>query len=457
MKTKELKNTNGITLIALVITIIVILIIAGVSVTTLTGENGIIRNVENATKENEKAKIIEDIKMDIMDRKTENAGNISENEIKNILTQYGVLSDDETILNTKAGNYKLLISDICDEEFITFYNSLIPNEDFVYGAYLDSRGYRIDKAYGDLRTHHKLYAIQDIKIVVNDDTLSNYIATLSLYDEDENFIGVHGINAYMENGKMEITKEKMLTRHANAKFFRVNVGIYNSDKTYTKIPETAIINVYSKANKKDSKWKNRIINIMGDSITEGYGLEDKNNERYSKLLEVMTGATINNYGLSGSKISDIDGDSVQSFVDRMSNMNTNADLILLFGGTNDYWHHLTTIGEENSTDTSTFYGAINYCLEYLKTNYSDTRYLFIFPYNQSYHGVTSEHDYNYGSLGDFRDAFRKACENYNVPFLDLNANGGLDIERYTIDGVHANNEGHKIIADRIYYEIENNI
>ena len=34
------KNTKGITLIALIITIIILLILAGVTISTLTGENG---------------------------------------------------------------------------------------------------------------------------------------------------------------------------------------------------------------------------------------------------------------------------------------------------------------------------------------------------------------------------------------------------------------------------------
>ena len=42
METKELKKNKGITLIALVITIIVLLILAGVTIATLTGENGIL-------------------------------------------------------------------------------------------------------------------------------------------------------------------------------------------------------------------------------------------------------------------------------------------------------------------------------------------------------------------------------------------------------------------------------
>ena len=48
-KTK-LKGQNGITLIALVITIIVLLILAAVSIATLTGENGILTRATEAKK-----------------------------------------------------------------------------------------------------------------------------------------------------------------------------------------------------------------------------------------------------------------------------------------------------------------------------------------------------------------------------------------------------------------------
>ena len=42
LKEKVNKKNNGITLIALVITIIVLLILAGVSISMLTGQNGIL-------------------------------------------------------------------------------------------------------------------------------------------------------------------------------------------------------------------------------------------------------------------------------------------------------------------------------------------------------------------------------------------------------------------------------
>ena len=52
-KEKMLKNKNGITLIALVVTIVVLLILAGVSISMLTGENGIIKQAQEAKEKSE--------------------------------------------------------------------------------------------------------------------------------------------------------------------------------------------------------------------------------------------------------------------------------------------------------------------------------------------------------------------------------------------------------------------
>ena len=54
-----MKNNKGITLIALVITIIVLLILAGVTIASLTGENGLLSRAGNSKIENLKAEAIE--------------------------------------------------------------------------------------------------------------------------------------------------------------------------------------------------------------------------------------------------------------------------------------------------------------------------------------------------------------------------------------------------------------
>jgi len=58
-----MKKDKGITIIALVITIIVLLILAGITIATLMGENGIIARASKSRAENEKAEILEGVRL----------------------------------------------------------------------------------------------------------------------------------------------------------------------------------------------------------------------------------------------------------------------------------------------------------------------------------------------------------------------------------------------------------
>ena len=62
---EQLKTNKGITLIALVITIIVLLILAGVTIATLTGDNGILTKAQNAKTQNDKATVKEKVDLAI--------------------------------------------------------------------------------------------------------------------------------------------------------------------------------------------------------------------------------------------------------------------------------------------------------------------------------------------------------------------------------------------------------
>ena len=64
-KKQKLKESKGITLIALVITIIVLLILAGVTIATLTGDNGILKKAGDAKTQTEQAIEDENLKIAI--------------------------------------------------------------------------------------------------------------------------------------------------------------------------------------------------------------------------------------------------------------------------------------------------------------------------------------------------------------------------------------------------------
>ena len=74
---KLLKNTKGITLIALVVTIVVLLILAAVSISMLTGENGIITQAQQSKDKTEQAKCEELVTVAINGLIAENSGDRS--------------------------------------------------------------------------------------------------------------------------------------------------------------------------------------------------------------------------------------------------------------------------------------------------------------------------------------------------------------------------------------------
>ena len=113
----KIKSTKGITLVALVITIIILLILAGVTIATLTGDNGLIKRAQDAKIATEIASIKEEIQTDILSEQAENQGSISDSSLKTILEKYGKINyeeDRKTIksITTTKGNYEIAMADI---------------------------------------------------------------------------------------------------------------------------------------------------------------------------------------------------------------------------------------------------------------------------------------------------------------------------------------------------------
>ena len=88
--TKQLiKTSNGITLIALVITTIVLLILAGVTIATLTGDNGILGKAKTAKTTNDEEKAKEQIKIAIMGSYGKD-GELNYDDLTKNLVQIGI-------------------------------------------------------------------------------------------------------------------------------------------------------------------------------------------------------------------------------------------------------------------------------------------------------------------------------------------------------------------------------
>ncbi len=88
-KKQKLKESKGITLIALVITIIVLLILAGVTIATLTGDNGILGKANDAKTQTEQAKEDENLKIAIAGSYGTD-GKLNLKDLKDNLTNQGI-------------------------------------------------------------------------------------------------------------------------------------------------------------------------------------------------------------------------------------------------------------------------------------------------------------------------------------------------------------------------------
>ena len=106
------KRNNGITLIALVITIIVLLILAGVTIATLRGDNGILTKAEEAKLSTELSGYKEALELYKVEKYSENS-----NFEEETLTAGKVELNYNTKPTEETGNIKTVIPDISDEYF----------------------------------------------------------------------------------------------------------------------------------------------------------------------------------------------------------------------------------------------------------------------------------------------------------------------------------------------------
>lgn len=214
--------------------------------------------------------------------------------------------------------------------------------------------------------------------------------------------------------------------------------------------------------------KGKVINILGDSITEGVGVTDIENNKYDNIIKRECGLkAVNNYAVSGSRIAHQIHASQNPrfdlcFCGRAYDMDTSADMVIVWGGANDYIHGDAAIGRKGDTTPATFYGGVYFLMNYLKKNYPGKPIIFITPAHccycngsdQKVSKRSNKRDDALPLLGYVRIIEEMGAE-FGIPVLNMYEKLGIDpnIEsdnkNYTVDGIHFNNAGHAIIASRI--------
>lgn len=212
----------------------------------------------------------------------------------------------------------------------------------------------------------------------------------------------------------------------------------------------------------------KIINFLGDSITEGTGVSDIENFRYDNIIKKRCGLkAVNNYGIGGTRIAHQITSSHNPrydlcFCGRAYDLDPAADIIVVFGGTNDYIHGDAPIGQKGDKTPATFYGGVYFLMNFLKINYPQSTVVFITPAHCTYSGGSdravskrSNKREDAMPLLGYVNIIKETAKEFDIPTLDMYEKLGIDPniekdrERYAEDGVHFNDVGHAIIADRI--------
>ena len=211
------------------------------------------------------------------------------------------------------------------------------------------------------------------------------------------------------------------------------------------------------------------VNFLGDSITEGVGVSDIPSNRYDNRLKVLCQlSAVNNYGVSGTRLAhQIRASETPRFdlcfCGRVYNMDTSADMVIVYGGVNDYIHGDAPFGEMGDTTPATFCGGVYFLMKYLKENYPDKPIIFLTPARMFLrHEVTdlqpSTHARKWTpgkELAAYVDVILETGKQFGIPVLDLYRNLGLDphdeavFQAYTMDGLHFNDAGHGVLAQCI--------
>lgn len=207
--------------------------------------------------------------------------------------------------------------------------------------------------------------------------------------------------------------------------------------------------------------KDKRIGFLGDSITEGHGVAEPQNIFWNRIA-AQTGAKCFGYGIGGTRIAPQHDKTNEAwdrhFASRVDEMEEDLDVIVVFGGTNDYGHGDAPLGTPADRDDSTFYGAYHVLLQKLFARYPAAEIVIMTPLHR-----TGEENCTYNELGVRRqtnlegyvDAVLKVATFYSVPVLDLFRAAGMNPivpvqkELYMPDGLHPNDAGHARIAQRL--------
>nr|DAT35237.1 MAG TPA: GDSL like Lipase Acylhydrolase [Caudoviricetes sp.] len=191
------------------------------------------------------------------------------------------------------------------------------------------------------------------------------------------------------------------------------------------------------------KFKDIIINCIGDSITYGFLTSSTRMQSpYPTSLKALLSAKdVRNYGLSGTTVAN-DRTVMGSFEPmssptRVSTWDSNANVNIILGGVNDFIKNVELGTIDDEVDT-TFYGGYKSLIKQLYTKYPNAKIVMMTPLHYSLEYTPNTKGY---ILKDYVNAIREIAEMYGIYLIDLYAICNININtrgKYQVDGLHTN-------------------
>jgi len=199
------------------------------------------------------------------------------------------------------------------------------------------------------------------------------------------------------------------------------------------------------------------ISFLGDSITEGYRASDPSLVYWRRFEQDK--AIVKGYGVAGTRIAmrripSPDPSFDETFELRSDQIDRDSDVIVIFGGTNDFGHGDAMLGGKDDQDRYTFCGALNCLADHLSKRFPNAQLVWMTPLHRNdedspFNEWGIKHT---APLSDYVDALTQMCQRKGFALLDLYHLSGLDPrdpvlrETYSPDGLHPNDAG----MERIY-------
>ena len=319
------------------------------------------------------------------------------------------------VLNYAKGSDLKKTTDLINSVMIDEKVSIFDTLDTIAGEYYNISG-QLTKESTVSRT-----PLIDVKKIY---TIHPYISQalghiVCFFDNSKTFLSAIRLSTIGEH-EVAIPKD---AAYVSCAFYTVDTSKFYLKAIYEKNPE----------------YKGKKMNCLGDSITYGYIPDNgsqMSNPYPSILKEKLQLAECRNYGITGSKLATKDGSTGRDPMSiRYTNMSDDADIVSVFGGTNDYGESQYTpnLGSINDTETTSVYGALNVLCNGLITKYPKAFIFFMTPIRRG--DKTGNNSAGY-SLEDVSNAIKEVCYKYSIPVLDLYSKGGFYIDNSAFQSVY---------------------